>query len=92
MINKHEENYSQRCIEYAVSLPNKKIHSDIQTAHYRAQFLLMPSQVKSTGINRAGKCTNLTKNLPGFGLIKEPHNDPGILALRQNMKTKQHIA
>lgn len=92
MINKREENYSQRCVEYAVSLPNKEIHSDIQTAHYIAQFLLIPSQVRSTGINRAGKRTNLTKHLPGFGLIKQPHYDPCILALRQNMKTKQNIA
>lgn len=30
-----------------------------------------------------GEDTNLTKDLPGFGLIKEPHNDPGILALRR---------
>lgn len=86
MINKHEENYSLRCVEHFVSLPNKEIHSDIQTAHYRAQFLLIASQVQSIGINRAGKSTNLTKHLPGFSLIKESHDDPCILALRQNMK------
>lgn len=54
MINKHEENYSQRCVEHVVSVPNKEIPSDIQTAHYRAQFLSVSqlvSQVQSIGIS-----------------------------------------
>lgn len=44
---------------------------------------------QSTGINRVGKDTHLTKYLSGFSLIKEAHDDPRILALEQHMKTKR---
>jgi len=74
-------NYSWKRVEHVVSLPNKEIHSDIQTAHYQAQFLLIASQVRPVGIDQAEKCTNLTKHLPGFCFIKKPHDDPRILAL-----------
>lgn len=92
MINKHEKNDSQRRVEHVVSLPDKEIHPDIQTAHYRAQSLLIAGQVRSIGINRVGKKkdTNLTKHLPGFSLVKEPHDDPRILALHHNIKNTQH--
>lgn len=54
-------------------------------------FLLIASQVWPTGINRGEKSTNLTEHLPGFSLIKEPHDDPCVLALHQDAKAKtQH--
>lgn len=34
------------------------------------------------GRDGARNGTHLTKHLPGFGLVKEPHDDPGVLALK----------
>lgn len=38
-----------------------------------------------------GAETHLTKHLPGFGLVEEPHDDPGVLALKAVIERLFHL-
>lgn len=63
----------------------RQIITELKVSEYLVRFSLL-------GLIEQEKGTNLTKHLSGFSLIKEPHDDPRILTLCQNMKTKQNIA
>lgn len=62
-----------------------QIITELKVSKHLVRFSLL-------GLIEQEKCTNLTKHLSGFSLIKEPHDDSCILPLSHNVNTKQNIA
>lgn len=83
MVNKHVELFPEIELCMLYNYQTRKFIRSLQSS-----ISANSQSGQSTGINRVGKDTNLTKHLSGFSLIKEAHDDPCILAL-EHMKTKR---
>lgn len=78
---------SWKCLIAAKQRSNSSLHSS-ESAN--SPQLCLQASVKQK--EKKGRRTNLTEHLPGLGLVKEPHDDAGVLPLCQSTNRDHYIS